>query len=74
MCEINLGAREGLNPHRLMGLINENFDGPKPDFGRISIGKKKTFFAIQQDSVGSLLQVMKGAEWGGKKVFVSKMP
>ena len=74
MCEINLGEREGLNPHRLMGLINENFKGKKPDFGRISIGKKKTFFGIEQDSVSTLLQVMKGTEWGGKKVFVSKMP
>lgn len=73
MCEINLGAREGLNPHRLMGLINENFEGKKPDFGRISIGKKKTFFGIEQDAFSRLLQVMKGVEWGGKKVFVSKM-
>ena len=41
---INIGRRDKLNPVRLMGLLNEQLNGSKPDFGKIDIQNNFSFF------------------------------
>lgn len=70
--EINLGRNHGLNPHRLMGLINENYSGDKPDFGKISIGKQSTSFGIEKGAVSKVMDVMKEVSFEGQSVSISR--
>ncbi len=67
---INIGRRDGLNPVRLMGLINENMNGSKPDFGKIDVQNNFTFFDVEKGFENDLVSGMKGTQFEGREVAV----
>lgn len=67
---INIGRRDGLNPVRMMGLINEQLNGSKPDFGKIDVQNNFSFFEVEQGYENQLVNGMKGATFEGRDVAV----
>ncbi len=67
---INVGRRDGLNPVRLMGLINECLNGQKPDFGKIDIQNNFSFFEVEPGYENSLIQSVKGVKFEGRDVAI----
>jgi len=70
-CNINVGRQNGLSPNRLMGLINEFYNGKKPDFGRIDIYQKTATFDIEVSAVSKMISGVQGKEFEGRRVQVS---
>jgi ATP-dependent RNA helicase DeaD len=70
-CSINLGEKDGLNPNRLMGLINECLHGKKPSFGRIDISQQNTVFEIDELIAKQAASSTSGATFEGRKVVLS---
>ncbi len=53
--EVNLGFKDGLNPAKLLGILNETSGNSDLRVGRIEIGKRSTFFEVNpKDSDGLL--------------------
>ena len=69
-CRINVGRRNGLNPNRLMGLVNEFYKGKKPDFGRIQIEQHQTFFDIEPKAVSRVISGVQGQFFEGCRLEV----
>ena len=67
---INVGQRDGLNPVRLMGLVNESLHGSKPDFGKIDVQNNFSFFEVQQGYQNSLIESVKGVQFEGRDVAI----
>lgn len=67
---INVGRRDGLNPVRLMGLINEQLNGSKPDFGKIDIQNNFSFFEVEHGYENNLTQGVTGSKFEGRDVAV----
>ena len=67
---INIGRRDGLNPVRLMGLLNETLNGAKPDFGKIDIQNNFSFFEVEAGYQNSLIESVKGVKFEGRDVAV----
>lgn len=67
----NVGDRDGLNPARLMGVVNEQMSGKKPDFGRIDIQKNFSFFEVEAGFEQSLMSAMNnGTQFEGRTIQV----
>lgn len=58
---INLGNKHGLNPNRLMGLINERLRNRSVPIGKIEVLKKFSFFEIDKRYDAELPDAFKGA-------------
>jgi ATP-dependent RNA helicase DeaD len=69
-CRINVGRRNGLNPNRLMGLVNEFYKGKKPDFGRIQIGQHQTIFDIEPKAASRVISGVQGQFFEGCRLEV----
>ncbi len=67
---INIGRRDGLNPNRVMGLINEQLRGKKPDFGKIDIQNNFSFFEVEEGFENVLTDQVTGAVFEGRDVAV----
>lgn len=67
---INVGRRDGLNPVRLMGLVNEQLNGSKPDFGKIDIQNNFSFFEVEHGYESNLIQGVTGSKFEGRDVAV----
>lgn len=67
---INIGRRDGLNPVRMMGVINEQLRGEKPDFGKIDIQNNFSFFEVEPGYEQKLVNGMKGVKFEGRDVAV----
>ena len=67
---INLGKMDGLNPAKLMGLINENLSKRDVEIGQIEILKSFSFFEIDKAYADKVLQGFEHAEFGGRAVIV----
>lgn len=67
---INLGKRDGLNPVRLMGLVNETLNGTKPDFGKIDVQLNFSFFEVEKGFQKNLINSVKGVSFEGRDVVV----
>ncbi|MEQ9308734.1 MAG: DEAD/DEAH box helicase [Balneolaceae bacterium] len=67
---INIGRRDGLNPVRLMGLLNESLNGQKPDFGKIDVQNNFSFFEVETGYQNSLVECVKGVKFEGRDVNV----
>lgn len=68
MCQINIGRRQKLSPHRLMGLVNERIVGSKPDFGDIDIQATSTQFEVEARMVPDVIAALTGATFEGREV------
>lgn len=69
---INLGSRHALNPHRLMGLINEKLRNRKVRIGKIEILRKFSFFEIDSRVENQLGPAFEGSVFEGVEVELSK--
>ncbi len=67
---INIGRRDGLNPARLMGVLNDELNGSKPDFGNIDIQNNFSFFEAEAGFQNNLVQGTKGARFEGREITV----
>jgi len=68
--QINAGFQDGLNPPRLIGLINEQTRNRNIAVGRIEIGQKSSFFEIEKKSWEEVLKAFQNAKFEGVKVRV----
>ncbi|XWN38481.1 MAG: DEAD/DEAH box helicase [Balneola sp.] len=69
---INIGRRDGLNPVRLMGLVNEQLNGSKPDFGKIDLQNNFSFFEVENGYESALTNGVTGAKFEGRDVAVER--
>lgn len=69
---INIGRRDGLNPVRLMGLVNEQLNGSKPDFGKIDLQNNFSFFEVESGYESALTNGVTGAKFEGRDVAVER--
>ncbi|MBD3616107.1 MAG: DEAD/DEAH box helicase [Gracilimonas sp.] len=67
---LNVGGRDGLNPARLMGVVNEQMNGKKPDFGKIDIQNNFSFFEVEEGFDNKLFDAMNGAKFEGRDISV----
>ena len=69
---INVGRRDGMNPVRLMGLVNEQLNGSKPDFGKIDLQNNFSFFEVETGYESALTNDVTGAKFEGRDVAVER--
>lgn len=67
---LNVGGRDGLNPARLMGVVNEQMNGKKPDFGKIDIQNNFSFFEVEEGFDSKLFDSMNGTKFEGRDIAV----
>ncbi|HBQ59945.1 MAG TPA: DEAD/DEAH box helicase, partial [Balneolaceae bacterium] len=67
---LNVGQRDGLNPARLMGVVNEQMNGKKPDFGKIDIQNNFSFFEVEEGFDSKLFESMNGTKFEGRDISV----
>jgi len=67
---INLGKMDGLNPARLMGLINENLKQRDIEIGQIEILKSFSFFEIDKTYADKVVDAFRHAEFEGRSIIV----
>jgi ATP-dependent RNA helicase DeaD len=68
--KINAGFQDGLNPPRLIGLINEQTRNRDIEVGRIEIGQNDSFFEIDKDFKDVVLKSFQDVYFEGVKVTV----
>ncbi|MBO6535174.1 MAG: DEAD/DEAH box helicase [Balneolaceae bacterium] len=69
---INIGKRDGLNPVRLMGVINEVLKGEKPDFGKIDVDLNFSFFEVEPGFGNAMIKSVKGIKFEGRPVSIEE--
>ena len=73
--KINVGNREGMNPKRILGLINEVTEDKSINIGDIEVTGKFTFFDVFEDQKDKVIKAFDGvdefevAEAKGSKSF-----
>jgi len=65
---VNIGKNQGLNPQRLMGLVNEATRDKNIPIGRIDILKSFSFFEIDEQYTNKVLDGLNNANFDGVKV------
>jgi ATP-dependent RNA helicase DeaD len=68
--KINAGFKDGLNPPRLIGLINEQTRSRNIAVGRIEIDQRSSIFEIEKQSWEEVLKAFQNAKFDGIKVRV----
>jgi ATP-dependent RNA helicase DeaD len=68
--QINVGYKDGLNPPRLIGLINEQTRNRNIAVGRIEIGQKSSYFEIEKQSWEEVIKAFQDAKFEGIKLRV----
>jgi len=73
---INLGSQKEMQAQNLIGMINEFTKKRNIPVGKIDIFKNFSFFEVDSEFEGNILNSFKGEEWNGEKVSVeiSKAP
>ncbi|HAN18562.1 MAG: hypothetical protein A2X13_13975 [Bacteroidetes bacterium GWC2_33_15] len=65
---VNIGKNHGLNPQRLMGLVNEATRDRNIPVGRIDIMKSFSFFEIDEQYTSKVLDGLNNIDFDGVKV------
>lgn len=65
---VNIGKNQGLNPQRLMGLVNEATREKNIPVGKIDIMKSFSFFEIDNQFVDKVMNGLNTANFDGVKV------
>jgi ATP-dependent RNA helicase DeaD len=68
--QINAGFKDGLNPPRLIGLINEQTRNRDIAVGRIEIGQKSSIFEVDKTAWEEVMKAFHNAKFEGVKVRV----
>jgi len=69
---INVGSKNGLNPNRLIGLVNEGLDSGDVPIGKIEILKTFSFFELDQRKVAPLIKALKNQAHAGVALMVQE--
>ncbi len=67
---INVGAKNGLTPARLMGIINESLGSSDSEIGAIEIMKKFSFFEIEDKTASQLINGVNGRKFDNIALYV----
>ena len=67
---INLGKKDGINPKVFMGFINRVSGGTHIDLGRIDLMQNFSFFEVPEQQAQTVLRVLSGTDFDGRKVNV----
>ena len=67
---INVGSTNGLNPARLIGLINEALNSRDAQVGEIEVMKKFAFFEIESGVEAKLIKALNGFVFEGVTISV----
>ena len=67
---INLGKKDGINPKVFMGFINRVSQGARIDLGRIDLMQNFSFFEVPEEQTKTVLNVLHGTDFDGRKVNV----
>jgi ATP-dependent RNA helicase DeaD len=68
--QINAGYQDGLNPPRLIGLINEQTRNRNIAVGRIEIGQQSSSFEIEKQSLEEVIKAFRDVKFEGVNVRV----
>jgi len=68
--QINAGYKDGLNPPRLIGLINEQTRNRNIAVGRIEIEQRSSIFEVDKQSWEEVMKAFQNAKFDGIKVKV----
>ncbi len=71
---LNAGAKHNLTPARLIGLINNALDSGDATIGKIDIGKKGTFFEVDEAVASKLRDALSGHHFNGASLRVEASP
>ncbi len=67
---INLGKSDGLNPEKLIELINSNTKGKKISIGKIDLLKGFSFFEVDPSKAGILMKSLNNLRIKNKRITV----
>lgn len=67
---INLGKKDGISPKVFMGFINRVAEGARIDLGRIDLMQNFSFFEVPEQQTKTVLNVLNGTDFDGRKVNV----
>ena len=67
---INLGKKDGITPKVFMGFINRVAQGARIDLGRIDLMQNFSFFEVPEQQTKTVLSVLHGTDFDGRKVNV----
>lgn len=67
---INVGAKNFLTPHRLIGVINEALDSSDSAIGKIEIMRNFSFFEIEEGMHETLISSLRGQVFEGVELMV----
>jgi ATP-dependent RNA helicase DeaD len=65
-----LGKKDGINPKVFMGFINRVAQGARIDLGRIDLMQNFSFFEVPEKQTKTVLNVLNGTDFDGRKVNV----
>jgi len=73
---INIGKKQNLETHNLIGIINENTRQRNIPVGKIDIMRKFSFFEVDSNYEKDILSALMNINWNGNKISVelSKPP
>jgi len=67
---INMGYRDEVNPHRLMGLVNDMMPGKRLRIGKIDISRNFTLFEVEEGFAEEVVAAFAGVRVEGRPVEV----
>ena len=67
---INLGKKDGINPKVFMGFLNRVSGNAHIDLGRIDLMQNFSFFEVPEQQTQTVLRVLNGTDFDGRKVNV----
>lgn len=67
---INLGKKDGITPKAFMGFINRVAQGARIDLGRIDLMQNFSFFEVPEQQTNTVLRVLGGTDFDGRRVNV----
>ena len=67
---INLGKKDGVNPKVFMGFLNRVSGNSHIDLGRIDLMQNFSFFEVPEQQAQTVLRVLNGTDFDGRKVNV----
>jgi len=71
---LNVGAKQNLNPARLIGLINNALDSGEAAIGKIDIGHKGTIFELDEKVAPVLRDALSGHRYNGIELQLEVSP
>ncbi len=67
---INIGAKQGLTPARLIGIINEGLNSSSAAIGKIDIMKNFSFFDFEKEAAQPLINALQNDTFEGVKLVI----